>query len=101
MSAREPSRADQPLDAEELLALGDDETRRAVMVAVWDRSGLGPKSTVVTETKAHDLSGLTDEELAEANEAASRRLRELSLSKREGERRTNEEPLKTGPDVVH
>jgi hypothetical protein len=68
----------QSLDvAEELMALGDDKVRASLVVATWDRTGLGPKSTLEVTERSEDLSALTREQLALRAEAAAQRLRSL------------------------
>jgi hypothetical protein len=47
---------------EEILDFADQKTQLAAVVAVMDRTGLGPKSTIAVE-KSTDLSHLTFQEL--------------------------------------
>ncbi len=50
--------------AEELLISGDDKIRATVLIAIWDRTGLGPKSTLTVNSERPDLSPLSMQELA-------------------------------------
>lgn len=66
---------DTALDvAEELILTGEDKIRATMVVAILDRTGLGPKSTISVEKQA-DLSHLTDEELAAQVDALSKQVR--------------------------
>jgi hypothetical protein len=68
----------QSLDvAEELIANGEDRVRATLVVATWDRTGLGPKSTLEVKDAPDDLSELSREELAARAEAAAERLRRI------------------------
>ncbi len=76
---------------EELFMDGDDKTKATLAVAVLDRTGLGPKSTIVTERpKEIDLSGLSMEELADGMDALAERAREIQRESRLTDLRPNE-----------
>lgn len=67
--------------AEDLMVMGDDRVRQSLVVAIWDRTGLGPKSTVAIKEAEDDLMSLSEEELATRAERAAKRFRELAMQK--------------------
>lgn len=62
-----------------LITSGDDKVRLAAALAILDRTGLGPKSTLQVDNRQEDLTQFTELEVADRAEKASKRLRELHL----------------------
>jgi hypothetical protein len=62
---------------EELFDFADDRTRLAAIVAVFDRTGFGPKSTLAIEESEQDVTSMTLDELAEHSDRLGHRAREL------------------------
>jgi hypothetical protein len=87
--------------AESLLMYAEDEkVRVAVMVAIWDRTGLGPRSIVAVESQREDLSTLTDSEILARAESATQRLKLMQASE-QATTRMNEDDAVTPVARTH
>ena len=79
---------------EEIFAASDDKTRLSAVIAVLDRTGFGPKSTVEVKDAPEDLSQLSAEELAARTDAVSERARSAASRLR------NQLRMNVAPDHV-
>jgi len=85
---------------EELIVFGDDKTRVSVAVAVFDRTGLGPKSVLSVRTEdGDDTSQLTDDQIEQ--ELAQLHAKAAAESKRRQEDALMEEEPSASGTVAH
>lgn len=80
--------------AESLLLGSEDKVRASIVVAIWDRTGLGPKSTIVLDKK-EDLSGLDETTIVNELDNLTK------VAKAEVNRRRMNEAMKRNPNSAN